>query len=131
MPSLDNPPTPGGAHGRTLPGAGGWTGLRPAILLAGLSWEECKQRCPSGVVPACHNSEDTVTISGPQVGPATIAGLLSPAFCSGPAWEARPPQSVYQVLKGPAGELHLSQALWMRPKLGGLCLTRESQSRPL
>ncbi|KAK2112409.1 hypothetical protein P7K49_012156 [Saguinus oedipus] len=32
----------------------------------GLSWEECKQRCPPGVVPACHNSEDTVTISGPQ-----------------------------------------------------------------
>lgn len=45
----------------------GWA-LRPATLLAGLSWEECKQRCPAGVVPACHNSEDTVTISGPQVG---------------------------------------------------------------
>ena len=42
--------------------------LRPS-LPTGLSWEECKQRCPPGIVPACHNSEDTVTISGPQVGP--------------------------------------------------------------
>ncbi|ERE67869.1 fatty acid synthase [Cricetulus griseus] len=41
--------------------------LPPGSMAAvGLSWEECKQRCPSGVVPACHNSEDTVTISGPQ-----------------------------------------------------------------
>ncbi|XP_064351418.1 fatty acid synthase [Camelus dromedarius] len=37
-----------------------------AMAAVGLSWEECKQRCPPGVVPACHNSEDTVTISGPQ-----------------------------------------------------------------
>ena len=31
----------------------------------GLTWQEAKARCPSGVVPACHNSTDTVTISGP------------------------------------------------------------------
>ncbi|XP_028643680.1 fatty acid synthase [Grammomys surdaster] len=37
-----------------------------SMAAVGLSWEECKQRCPAGVVPACHNSEDTVTISGPQ-----------------------------------------------------------------
>lgn len=37
-----------------------------SMAAVGLSWEECKQRCPPGVVPACHNSEDTVTISGPQ-----------------------------------------------------------------
>ncbi|XP_037348616.1 fatty acid synthase [Talpa occidentalis] len=37
-----------------------------AMAAVGLSWEECKRRCPPGVVPACHNSEDTVTISGPQ-----------------------------------------------------------------
>ncbi|XP_037013862.2 fatty acid synthase [Artibeus jamaicensis] len=37
-----------------------------AMAAVGLSWEECKQRCPPGVIPACHNSEDTVTISGPQ-----------------------------------------------------------------
>ena len=35
------------------------------FLLTGLTWEEAKQRCPKGVVPACHNSIDTVTISGP------------------------------------------------------------------
>ena len=32
----------------------------------GLSWAECKKQCPEGVVPACHNSVDTVTISGPM-----------------------------------------------------------------
>ncbi|XP_071429466.1 fatty acid synthase [Pithys albifrons albifrons] len=35
------------------------------MAAVGLTWEECKQCCPQGVVPACHNSEDTVTISGP------------------------------------------------------------------
>lgn len=34
----------------------------------GLSWEETKQRCPPGIFPACHNSEDSVTISGPPEG---------------------------------------------------------------
>ncbi|NWU98405.1 FAS synthase, partial [Upupa epops] len=37
-----------------------------AMAAVGLTWEECKQRCPPNVVPACHNSEDTVTISGPM-----------------------------------------------------------------
>uniref|UniRef100_H9H9W4 Fatty acid synthase n=1 Tax=Nomascus leucogenys TaxID=61853 RepID=H9H9W4_NOMLE len=40
--------------------------LPGAMAAVGLSWEECKQCCPPGVVPACHNSKDTVTISGPQ-----------------------------------------------------------------
>ncbi|XP_073462807.1 fatty acid synthase [Aquarana catesbeiana] len=41
--------------------------LPPGGMAAvGLTWEECKVQCPQGVVPACHNSEDTVTISGPQ-----------------------------------------------------------------
>ncbi|GFO47692.1 fatty acid synthase-like [Plakobranchus ocellatus] len=35
------------------------------MAAVGLSWEECKKMCPPGVVPACHNSVDTVTISGP------------------------------------------------------------------
>ena len=30
-----------------------------------MTWAEAKARCPEGVVPACHNSIDTVTISGP------------------------------------------------------------------
>lgn len=34
-------------------------------LILGLTWNEAKARCPDGVVPACHNSIDTVTISGP------------------------------------------------------------------
>ncbi|KAM5135188.1 fatty acid synthase-like isoform 1-T1 [Mantella aurantiaca] len=41
--------------------------LPPGGMAAvGLTWEECKIQCPKGVVPACHNSEDTVTISGPK-----------------------------------------------------------------
>lgn len=41
-----------------------------SVSSAGLTWEECTAQCPVGVVPACHNSEDTVTISGPQVQPS-------------------------------------------------------------
>eukprot|EP00062_Callorhinchus_milii_P004539 gi/632943010/ref/XP_007886730.1/ PREDICTED: fatty acid synthase [Callorhinchus milii] len=37
-----------------------------AMAAVGLTWQECKEQCPEGVVPACHNAEDTVTISGPQ-----------------------------------------------------------------
>ncbi|KAF5912949.1 hypothetical protein HPG69_012638 [Diceros bicornis minor] len=47
-----------------------------AMAAVGLSWEECKQRCPPGVVPACHNSEDTVTISGPQAAVSEFVGQL-------------------------------------------------------
>lgn len=38
----------------------------PAGLMAavGLSWAEAKKRCPPGVIPACHNSATTITISG-------------------------------------------------------------------
>lgn len=36
------------------------------FCFAGLTWEETKSRCPDGVVAACHNSEDSVTISGPK-----------------------------------------------------------------
>ncbi|XP_022830419.1 fatty acid synthase [Spodoptera litura] len=40
--------------------------LAPGAMAAvGLSWEECEARCPADVVPACHNSNDSVTISGP------------------------------------------------------------------
>lgn len=41
--------------------------LPPGGMAAvGLTWQECLAQCPQGVVPACHNAEDTVTISGPQ-----------------------------------------------------------------
>ena len=35
-----------------------------AMAAVGLTWQEAKDRCPEGVVPACHNAVDTVTISG-------------------------------------------------------------------
>lgn len=36
-----------------------------AMAAVGLTWEECKQRCPADIFPACHNSKDSVSISGP------------------------------------------------------------------
>ncbi|KAL0271260.1 UNVERIFIED_CONTAM: hypothetical protein PYX00_008407 [Menopon gallinae] len=36
-----------------------------AMAAVGLSWEEAKARCPPDIYPACHNSVDGVTISGP------------------------------------------------------------------
>ncbi|CAO1363317.1 unnamed protein product [Diamesa hyperborea] len=42
------------------------TDLVPGQMAAvGLSWEECQKRLPKDVIPACHNSADSVTISGP------------------------------------------------------------------
>ena len=39
--------------------------LPPGGMAAvGLTWTEAKERCPEGVVPACHNALDTVTVSG-------------------------------------------------------------------
>lgn len=34
------------------------------MAAVGLSWEEAHKRCPAGVYPACHNSANSVTISG-------------------------------------------------------------------
>ncbi|CAG9771106.1 unnamed protein product [Ceutorhynchus assimilis] len=40
--------------------------LAPGAMAAiGMSWEEAKAKCPPEIVPACHNSEDSVSISGP------------------------------------------------------------------
>lgn len=36
------------------------------MAAVGLTWAECKQMCPSDIVPACHNAVDTVTVSGPK-----------------------------------------------------------------
>uniref|UniRef100_A0A6B2E4Y7 Fatty acid synthase n=1 Tax=Phlebotomus kandelakii TaxID=1109342 RepID=A0A6B2E4Y7_9DIPT len=42
------------------------TDLMPGAMAAvGLSWEECMKRLPKDVISACHNSTDSVTISGP------------------------------------------------------------------
>lgn len=34
------------------------------MAAVGLTWEEAQAQCPPGVVAACHNAEDSVTISG-------------------------------------------------------------------
>ena len=47
-----------------------------SFFLSGLTWEEAKARCPEGVVPACHNSVDTVTISGPLESVKTFVAQL-------------------------------------------------------
>ncbi|CAF4982692.1 unnamed protein product, partial [Rotaria magnacalcarata] len=36
------------------------------MAAVGLTWNECKQMCPSDIAPACHNALDTVTVSGPK-----------------------------------------------------------------
>ncbi|KAM6473364.1 fatty acid synthase isoform 2-T2 [Liasis olivaceus] len=51
--------------------------LPPGGMAAvGLTWEECRKQCPTGVVPACHNAEDTVTISGSQEAIAKFVSKL-------------------------------------------------------
>ena len=35
-----------------------------AMAAVGLTWQQAKQRCPPGVVPACHNAVGNVTVSG-------------------------------------------------------------------
>ncbi|XP_065311985.1 fatty acid synthase-like [Dermacentor albipictus] len=37
---------------------------RGAMAAVGLTWKEAAKRCPDDVYPACHNAEDSVTISG-------------------------------------------------------------------
>ncbi|KZC13477.1 PREDICTED: fatty acid synthase [Dufourea novaeangliae] len=36
-----------------------------AMAAVGLSWEDVKKRCPPDIFPACNNSSDSVTVSGP------------------------------------------------------------------
>lgn len=38
-----------------------------------MSWEETKKRLPADLVAACHNSEDSVTVSGP---PASLSAFV-------------------------------------------------------
>jgi len=35
-----------------------------AMVAVGLSWEETQKKLPEGIIVACHNSKDSVTISG-------------------------------------------------------------------
>jgi len=41
-----------------------------------LSWEETKKRLPTDLVAACHNSEDSVTVSGPPASLRTFVKTL-------------------------------------------------------
>ncbi|EEC18050.1 fatty acid synthase, putative, partial [Ixodes scapularis] len=47
-----------------------------AMAAVGLTWEQAKQRCPNGVIPACHNAEDSVTVSGPAEAVAELVAQL-------------------------------------------------------
>ena len=38
--------------------------MNGAMAAVGLSWGEAKERCFDGVVAACHNGQNSVTISG-------------------------------------------------------------------
>ena len=38
--------------------------IKGGMAAVGLTWEQARERCPEGVVPACHNGQDSVTISG-------------------------------------------------------------------
>ncbi|VDO39253.1 unnamed protein product [Haemonchus placei] len=38
--------------------------IKGGMAAVGLTWEEARAQCPPGVVPACHNGADSVTISG-------------------------------------------------------------------
>jgi len=42
----------------------------------GMTWDEAYRRCPEDVVPACHNSTDTVTVSGPVESVAQFVAQL-------------------------------------------------------
>lgn len=47
-----------------------------AMAAVGLTWEEARKRCPEGVIPACHNAEDSVTVSGPADAVAKMVAEL-------------------------------------------------------
>ncbi|KAH7948759.1 hypothetical protein HPB49_002004 [Dermacentor silvarum] len=47
-----------------------------AMAAVGLTWEEAKKRCRDGVIPACHNAEDSVTVSGPAEAVAKMVAEL-------------------------------------------------------
>lgn len=49
-------------------------------IFTALKWEEVKSRVPEGVYAACHNAEDSVTISGP---PPTIKEFTSKLTAEG------------------------------------------------
>lgn len=55
----------------------------PLYLHLGLSASEAEKWCQDGVVVACHNAKDSVTLSGPKDAMKTIMDKLTAAevFC--------------------------------------------------
>ncbi|XP_070380711.1 fatty acid synthase-like [Dermacentor albipictus] len=47
-----------------------------AMAAVGLTWEEATRRCPPGVSPACHNADDSVTVSGTAEAVETMVAQL-------------------------------------------------------
>ncbi|PIC51785.1 hypothetical protein B9Z55_002156 [Caenorhabditis nigoni] len=52
------------------------TEIKGAMAAVGLTWEEVKAQAPPGVVAACHNGADSVTISGDAEGVASFCAQL-------------------------------------------------------
>uniref|UniRef100_A0A8R1DF59 Fatty acid synthase n=1 Tax=Caenorhabditis japonica TaxID=281687 RepID=A0A8R1DF59_CAEJA len=52
------------------------TEIKGAMAAVGLSWDEVKAQAPAGVVAACHNGADSVTISGDADGVASFCASL-------------------------------------------------------
>lgn len=52
------------------------TEITGAMAAVGLTWEEVKEQAPPGVVAACHNGADSVTISGDSAGVAAFCESL-------------------------------------------------------
>ncbi|XP_060802513.1 fatty acid synthase-like [Amyelois transitella] len=52
--------------------------LAPGAMAAvGLTWEQCEERCPPEIIPACHNANDSVTVSGPVASIEKFVAALS------------------------------------------------------
>ncbi|XP_029849141.2 fatty acid synthase [Ixodes scapularis] len=47
-----------------------------AMAAVGLTWDQAKQRCRNGVILACHNAEDSLTVSGPAEAVAELVAQL-------------------------------------------------------
>ncbi|CAG2102302.1 unnamed protein product [Medioppia subpectinata] len=50
--------------------------LRGLMAAVGMSWDEVKKRCPPGVEAACHNSPNSVTVSGDEEAVARFVAEL-------------------------------------------------------
>ena len=38
--------------------------IKGGMAVVELTWDEANKRCPEGIVPACHNGQYSVTVSG-------------------------------------------------------------------